>query len=567
MPVGNNVSACRPLPETYDAIIIGSGAGGGPLALRLAESGLRVLILEKGLNHARTDYEHDTLAVQRENVFCPDLRHDPHTVVTRKSTQPTRTTLGWIASCVGGGTAHLGGYYYRFHPDDFRMQSVFGDYQQLADWPYNYTELEPYYCIAEWAVGVSGSSTEEIPGIHRSQAYPMAPLASHPAKKALQEKLSEHQLQSFTTPRCINSEPYADRPACTYCDVCAGFGCPVGAKGSTQETVLARALDYPDCELISSAMVIRITHAEDGLANGCLFIDSDQQSWSASAQIICVCCSAVESARLLMLSASDKYPGGIGNNNGLVGKYLQFHATSTASARFNLADCQHLQLEQWHPLLGQSVMDHYFLPQGVADIHKGGLLRFDMLPLNPVDHVDWLLYPGEPETHDQPLWGKPLMQQLTAYYQRYRYMYVEAFHDFIPNADTFVELDRETVDQWGLPVAKIHLDTPAHHGLVGQWLLERAAEVFFELGAEQVRATDIGGTASYLVHGTCRAGHDPDTSVLNAFCQSHEVENLFVVDGSFMPTSGGAPPTLTILANSFRVADHIVSRFDSGVFT
>jgi len=553
--------AYKQWPDSYDVVIIGSGAGGGPMAAKLAQAGLQVLVLEKGKEHSRDDYLHDKLSVQREAVFTPDLAEDPHTLVTKKMQQPIRTSLGWIASCVGGGTVHLGGYYYRFHETDFRMASEFGDYQQLADWPYSYAELEPYYSQAEWSFGVSGQADNNPFAGYRSQAYPMQPLDAHPAALSLKSVLESRHLHPFPTPRCVNSEPYENRNACAYCDLCGGFGCPVGAKGSVQETALKQALRYPNCRLVSGTMVTKITHDETGLASGCRFVDHQLQNWQVQAKVVCVACSAVESARLLLLSNSDRYPQGIGNANGLVGKHLQFHAVSMVQARFSIADHPALQLENQHPLLGQSVMDYYLLPDGVSDINKGGLLRFDMFPLSALENAELLL-----SQQDEPLWGEALMERLSEQYSRYRYMYAEVFHDFIPNADTFVELDQQTCDKWGLPVAKIHLDLPAHHRLAGQWLAEKAADIFFELGAEQVDASDIGGTSSYLVHGTCRAGNDPQTSVLNSFCQSHQVQNLFVVDGSFMPTSGGAPPTLTILANSLRVADHLVSRFTQGVF-
>lgn len=548
--------------EHYDVVVIGSGAGGGPLAWSLVESGLRVLVLEKGRDYPREAYVHDKLAVQQQAMFTPDIESDPHTLVTRQTTEPIRTSLGWIASCVGGGTVHLGGYYYRFHPDDFRMAEKYGDYQQLADWPYAYADLEPYYTLAEWVIGVSGDAEAYTGQGSRSRDYPMPPLDAHPAGGELRQVMQNRQLNPFPTPRCINSQPYDQRPACKYCDLCAGFGCPVGAKGSVQETVLHKARQSGRCTLIAQAMVTRITHAENGLADGCEYIDAHGQHHRVRAAVVCVSCSAVESARLLLLSASERYPDGLGNHNGLVGKYLQFHAVSMAQARFDMQSVPGLELDQQHPFLGQSVMDYYFLPDGISEINKGGLLRFDMFPLNPLENAEMIMAHNDP-----PLWGKPLMQRLRDQYQRYRHLYVEVFHDFIPNAGTYMELDHDTRDQWGLPVARIHLDLPAHHRRAGEWLLQRAAGIFHDLGAEQVINTDIGGTSSYLVHGTCRAGNDPQTSVLNGYCQSHQISNLFVVDGSFMPTSGGAPPTLTILANSLRVGEHIAGRFQNGVFT
>jgi choline dehydrogenase-like flavoprotein len=150
------------------------------------------------------------------------------------------------------------------------------------------------------------------------------------------------------------------------------------------------------------------------------------------------------------------------------------------------------------------------------------------------------------------------------YFHEYRTVDFEVFHDFIPNDRTFVTLDPNVKDRWGLPAARIHLDVPEHHRVAGRWLVERGLEALAEMGADEVQAEEIGETAPYLVHGTCRAGDDPARAVLNGHCRAHDVPNLFVVDGSFMPTSGGAAPTLTILANSLRTADHIVDRAKVG---
>ena len=136
-------------------------------------------------------------------------------------------------------------------------------------------------------------------------------------------------------------------------------------------------------------------------------------------------------------------------------------------------------------------------------------------------------------------------------------MEFEVFHDSPPTQGTFVELDPEVKDKWGLPVARINVTTSNYQKLVGQWLMDRGLEILKQMGAEDIASTAIGSNASFMIHGTCRAGKNPSLSVLNEFCQMHDVPNLFVVDGSFMPTSGGVPTTLTILANSFRTAEYI----------
>jgi choline dehydrogenase-like flavoprotein len=496
--------------------------------------------------------------------FIPKMSEDPHVLVESGNApgKPVLSTLGWIASCVGGGTAHMGGSFYRFQPDDFRMYSRFGPFGTMADWPYSYEELEPYYSRAEWEVGVSGSSGANPFEAHRSRPFPMPPLQSHPLAGALDQACHRLRLHPFPTPRAINSRPYQGRPPCAYCDFCGGFGCSVGARGSTQEALLPRAENTGRCEIRARTMVREITVGRYGHATGCIYYDEAGREHRVRARVVCVCCSAVESARLLLLSKSSQFPDGLANRNGLVGRNLQFHAGSTGRARFRYAPHLDGLLRDRSPFLGRSVMDYYFLPNGVSELPKGGLLRFDISPKNPISVAQRLAAEGPGPL----LWGEPLKRRLREYYCDHREACFEVFQDFLPNDRTYVVLDPEVRDKWGLPAARIHLDPSEHHQVAGRWLVERGLDIFAEMGADRLIAGAIGRTSRVLVQGTCRAGKDPATSVLNEFCQAHEVPNLFVVDGSFMPTSGGAPPTLTILANSFRTADYILNRAQAGDF-
>lgn len=206
-------------------------------------------------------------------------------------------------------------------------------------------------------------------------------------------------------------------------------------------------------------------------------------------------------------------------------------------------------------------MDYYFLPDGVSDLPKGGMMVFRHAGLGPILRSILLAQQG-----GKTQWGMPLKTHLHEFFHEVHPIEIELYHDFIPNAGTYVELDPEVCDKWGLPVARINIQTPDHHARAGGWVVDRGLDVMTTLGADEVNRLFIGEVAGFLVHGTCRAGRDPRTSVLNEYCQSHEVPNLFVVDGSFMPTSGGVPPTLTILANSFRTADFIVAEAKRGRF-
>lgn len=511
----------------HDAVIVGSGAGGGAVAWRLAAAGWGVLVLEKGPRHTREEYRHDGGLTPGQ--FVPPLDLDPHTVVTQRTPIPIRTSLGWSATCVGGGTVHMGGYFYRFHPDDFRMRSRFGEYLSIADWPYSYEEIEPYYVLAERMMGVSGDAGVDPWRGLRSAPYPLPPLEAHPFAAQVEEACRRRGLHPFPTPRAINSQPYDDRPACAYCPECASYGCPVGARGSAQETFIAHAERTGRCEVRPLSMVREILPGSGDGVSGCVYLDADGTEHLAPARVVCVSASAIESARLLLLSRSSRFPDGLANGEGQVGRNLQFHAVTMGEALFDGDD-----LRGDFRFLGRSIADHYFLPKGISDLPKGGMIRFDIVP-RTIDEQHFAPSPDQ------------------------RVLYFEAFHDFLPNAQTFVDLDDTVTDRWGLPVARIHLDVPEHHYRAGRFLADRAFEVYEDLGATEGVETDVGSTSSYLVHGTCRAGSDVRSSVVDAFCRAHGLRNLYVVDGSFMPTSGGASPTLTIVANALHAADHMIA--------
>jgi choline dehydrogenase-like flavoprotein len=535
--------------ETADVLVIGSGAGGSPIALELSRAGFDVVVLEKGPRYSRDDFRIDDLqAVLGTRQFVPDVTKEPH-VLCHEDGRRELTTLGWIACCVGGGTAHMGGLLYRFHPDDFRLRRRYGSFEAIDDWPYEYATLEPYYAKAEAEIGVSGRAGVNPTEGHRSTPYPMKPLDAHWLAPALVDACARVGLHAFPTPHAINSIPFDGRPACTFCDRCAGFGCPTGARGSTLETLLPRAERTGRCRVLARAMVHTIMVNDRGQATGCVYFDADGVERSIYATVICVSCSAVESARLLLLSRSRQFPDGLANRNGLVGRHLQFQASSAARARANWTAPRAYDAR----FLDHSVADHYFLPEGTVPWAKGGTIQFDAGRPRPI--VD-ALRKAVPST-DRVVWGEPLKRALRDYYRDGCELSAEIFHDFIPNSRTFVDCDDRTTDKWGLPVARLHVSQCNHHRLAGAWLANRALEAFDALGAVDGAPGRIGGINHAMAHGTCRAGTNPATSVLNQFCQTHDVPNLFVVDGSFMPTSGGVPSTLTILANSFRTADYI----------
>lgn len=554
--------------EQWDVVIIGSGAGGGAAALRLSQHGLRVLVLEKGPAYQSQQYVHDELDMLIRPFFTPDPGRDPHMVVTPQTQTPVRHKLGWSASCVGGGTEHMGAYLYRFHPDDFNAQSRYGSYQELADWPFGYEELEPYYAQAEAALGVSGDSSDQAAYVARSAPYPLPALKSHPIADSLDDCCAALGLHSFPTPRSVNSRPYGGRPACQHCQHCGSYGCPTGARGTSMNSLLKPAQNTGKCEVRSLCMVVRLDvdpENEHRLAS-CQFRDHNGQLHRAFGRYIILACAAVETARLLLASAEARYPTGLANRSGHVGKHLQLHAVSIGWAEFSGQHPLWLKADDApdiSPMMGRSLYDFYHLPDGVAPITQGGILRFSRATAEPIsDAINTCRQDLSQEK--QMLWGEALVQGLHQHYRHQRRLAYEVFHNFIPNSATYVSLDPEVKDPWGLPVARINLSVDPHQKACGQWIVEQTEKILHCLKPSRIFRSVVGGTTWHLSHGTCRASTHPADGVVNAECRSHDIHNLFIADASFMPTAGVAPPTLTIVANALRVADIIQREMNTG---
>lgn len=539
---------------TYDVLIIGSGAGGGPVAWTLARAGLSCLVLEKGPRHGRADFIHDEIAVCRRDFFADALAADPHTLAGDAPDAPgAATALGWIARCVGGGTVHMAGYVYRLHPEDFRMASLHGPGGglELADWPFDYAALEPWYAHVEQVVGISGAAGENPFDPPRSTPYPLPPLAAHPFAAVLDRAAARLGRHPFSCPRAILSLPYGGRSACVYCDFCGSYGCEVGAKSSALEALLPAAEATGKCTIRPGAMVREITVGEDGRATGCIWLDAENREHRERAARVVVAASAVESARLLLLSRSARFPHGLANGNGRVGRHLHFSVNSTGHAvyRYDSGRVPEAVLNAPNPFLQRSLQDFYLLPPGAADLPKGGTIRFGLPHPNPIFTALKLAHEGSGLD-----WGVLLMQKLKRYYHEERRVEFECFADHLPNPGTFVDLDPQVKDRWGLPAARIHLADVPHHAQAGAYLQARGLELLAACGADRVVPGVVGEITGHLVHGTCRMGTDPATSVLDADGRAHECPNLYVTDGAALPHAGGVTSTLTIMANSFRIA-------------
>jgi len=544
--------------------IVGSGAGGAPLALRLAEAGATVVVLEKGPWYTKADFRRDEIDIVRRDFFVPYVDDEPHLVVTDAAPTPQKSNFGWTSNCVGGGTVHMSGYFWRLHPEDFRMRRRYGDLPgaQLADWPISYDDLAPFYAEVEREVGVSGKHGQypNEPPRPDGGDYPFPPLVPSPFSALVDEGGKRVGAHPFDTPRAIQSMARNGRAACTYCDFCGSYGCLVDAKGSTMAALLPRAVATGKCEVRPGCFVTEVVAGTDGRARGVRYVDEDGEERQQRARVVVVSATAIESARLLLNSQSGKHPQGLGNGHGLVGKHLTFSTLAKGYAAWERAKLPRRMLEP-HPshFLQRSVQDWYFLGADAGGAHdKAGTIHYQLPHRNPIYQADRIARRGP-----MPLWGAELKKQVHRYWNDVVEIEFETFGEFMANEGTFVTTGGAK-DKRGVPVAEIHVRQLPDDTRNAHLLMDKAFSVLEAGGATERGVEEDGGITAVLQHGTCRFGNDPATSVLDPSCRSHEVDNLYVVDGSFMPTSGGVATTFTIMANSFRVGKILAERFERG---
>ncbi len=540
--------------ESVDVVVVGSGAGGAPVALELARAGARVVVLEKGRHLRPEDKVHDEISVCRRNLFVPYPSDEPHTLRTGDG-PAKKTSEGWTANVVGGATVHFSGYFFRMHPVDMQLRTALGavDGATLVDWPIQYAELEPFYHRVEQEIGISGRWRSHPFEEPRSADFPFAPLAEDPIAVKIDAAGKKLGLHPFPTPRAIISEPWKDRAACAYCALCADYACEVGAKSATSVSLLPAAVATGRCEIRTGAMATEVPLGPDGRVTGVVYRDEKGANQFLGARVVVLACSSIESARLLLLSRSSRFSSGLGNNDGLVGKNLVFSGLGKGQARFKHPRGEPLTR---FPFVQRAMQDFYFLEKETQGVRKAGTILFDWAHPNPILTAERLSRSG-----DGTLWGKRLKDRLRAEAAGSRSLHFEAFGEYFPTPKTYMDLDPEVKDRWGTPVARM---TMGRHPLdlkATRLLVDRGMSMLHELQPDELQEETASGATKFLQGGTCRFGSDPASSVTDRNCRLHEVPNLYVTDGSFLPNAGSVPITLTIFANSFRVAEHLAGRF------
>ncbi len=566
----------------YDICIVGSGAGASPVAYSLAKAGANVLVLEKGPWLTEKEFFKDELAISIHDAYNPKLTDEQHVIEEEfhnedgnsfwqgEATSDSGWTW-WNGSVVGGSSNFMSGYFHRLKPIDFRLKTEFGAIEgaNVADWPISYDELEPYYAMVEREVGVSGRVIDHPHQEPRSTDFPYPPVAELPMSSWIDKVASSIGYHAIPVPRAILSEPAMGRRSCEYSGYCSSYGCASGAKGSGRAALLNHAVATGNCTIRPNSKVHKIATDSKGEITGVHYYDSVGRKKSVSAKIYVVACQAVETSRLLLSSTGEKFPKGLANNSGQVGKNLLFSGGGTGRGDFlfnELNEKQVNELKQVGPFINRALQDWYaiadknFSGANVKGQAKGGTIDF-LFHQNPISRAIGTQWGVDEQGDDKLLWGDALKQSMKDEFTTYKTLRFEVFNDWLPTDDCFVALDDEVTDKWGDPVAKVRIGYHEHDLEVGAYLAEKAEKLLSALGAKNISSSVSGYPATNLMAGGCRFGDDPKTSVLNKNCQAHEVDNLYVTDGSFMPTGGSVPYTFTIYANAFRVGEHIKHRW------
>ncbi len=511
------------MSDSYDIIIIGTGAGGGTLARRLAPSGKRILLLERGgfLPREKANWK-------STEVFGKARYHTRESWRDRSGKEFTPHT-GYY---VGGNTKVYGGAMFRLRERDF--ESVQHKRGVSPEWPLKYRDFEPYYAEAEALYEVHGKRGIDQTEPPMSCEYPFPPLAHEPRILELTERLKKNGHNPFPLPLAVkrnDSDPH--RSACIRCNTCDGFPCLVDAKADADLNGVRPALELSNVTLLTNARVRRLLTNGSAHAVATVQTEIDGDIHYFRGDIVVVAAGAINSAALLLASSSDKHPQGLANSSGQVGRNYMRHLNG---AMLGLTTKK-------NPTVFQKTMamnDYYWGEEG--------------FPF-PMGHIQLL---GKTDrgilAADAPFFAPNLALDVMAKHSVDWWVTAED----LPHPDNRITLTRDGQIQLSLRDRyHTHFDR-----LIERWTEELkkvdAVDQIIPLSLYLNKKIPKMGVAHQ--NGTCRFGENPADSVLNVFCQTHDVDNLYVVDGSFFCSSGAVNPSLTIAANALRVGDHIIER-------
>ncbi len=512
------------MPEDrFDIIVIGTGAGGGTLAHALAPTGARILLLERG----------DFLPRERDNwsseaVFV-DNKYKAHETWYDLHGKPFHPGIHY---CVGGNTKFYGAVLLRMRERDFG--EVRHEDGISPAWPLTYTDFAPWYRRAEalYAVhGLRGADPTEPP---ETAPYPHPPVSHEPRVQELAHDLSRAGLHPFPLPLGIHlDEAEAHHSPCIRCDRCDGFPCLVSAKSDAQITCVRPALAHPNVTLMTGARVERLLTTPTGREIREVEVDLNGERRHFAADIVVVACGAINSAALLLRSANEQHPNGLGNRSDTVGRFYMFHNNSAL-----LAISRKPNPTRFQKTLG---LNDFYWGDGTWDY--------------PLGHIQMLgkTDAGVFKAETQGWLPNRALDELARH----------SLDFWLTSEDLPCSGNRITLERDGLHIHYTPTNQQSHRRLTEKLrglLRAIGCEPDMLVPREAYFAKRLPVAATGHQNGTVRFGTDPASAALNVNCRSHEIDNLYVVDGSFFPSSSAVNPTLTIIANALRVADHLRER-------
>jgi choline dehydrogenase-like flavoprotein len=507
----------------YDVIIIGTGAGGGTLAFRLAPSGKRILLLERGDYVPREQENWSTRAVNVE------ARYNTKEVWVDKRDKPLHPHTNYY---VGGNTKFYGAALFRFRREDFGELHHHGGVSPA--WPISYDELEPYYTEAEKLYHVHGNRGEDPTEATASGPYPWPAVTHEPRIQQLHDDLVRIGRRPFHVPLGVMlDEKNRRRSPCIRCATCDGHPCLVGAKSDAQTCCVDPALAYPNVTLLTGSKAERLETSSSGREVTRVHVQRMGEQEVYSADIVVVSCGAINSAALLLRSASDTHPRGLANGSDVVGRHYMGHVNSVLMAISRTPN----------PTVFQKTL-------GLNDFYFGD----DDWP-HPMGHISFV---GKLDAITLSAGAPKLVPGFTL-----ELMAKHSLDFWLTSEDLPDPRNRVTVDGNG----RIQLAYTPNNEEAHKQLIARLKRMLNKLDCHEHliprnlfvgQRIPLAGVAHQ--NGTIRFGDDPRTSALDRNCRTHEVDNLYVVDASFFPSSAAVNPALTIMANALRVGDHLLQR-------
>lgn len=527
-------------PKMADYLVIGAGASGSVAVKHLSEAGFNVVCLEQGGRVDNSEFwgnktEWELMSQKRwhPNPNVRDLEQDYPVNTDESDVNPL------MYSAVGGSTILYAAHWQRFMPSDFRVKTLDG---VADDWPFTYEDLEPFYDEMDIEIGASALNGD--PAYPPGKAAPLPPLPIGKIGMKAAEGMNKLGWHWWPAPNSIPSKPYDGRNQCVRWGTCL-TGCPERAKASFDHTHWPKAT-AAGAVLITGARVREVTVDAQGLADGATYIDRTGRERHQKARHVIICANGIGTPRLLLLSKSERFPDGLANSSGLVGKNLMMHPYAAVTGHFED------NLESWLGPAGQTIQSMEFYE---TDKSRGF-----------VRGAKWQVMPsGGPLGMRAAYGGKALEEAWGANLHRNtRKVFGRSFEwgiiaEDLPDEENRVLLDPELTDSDGIPAPKIVYKNSDNTKKLIDFHLARAREAMEAAGAVEIATTPLMRDCGWHLMGTCRMGEDPATSVVNQYGQSHDVPNLYIYDGSVFVTSSGFNPTGTIAAIALRSVKHLIS--------